>query len=203
MFYPVNLVVRNRPCVIVGGGAVAYRKAKQLLQAGARVTVLSPDVHAGLKKLPVRIVRKRLSKLPEAFLVIAATNDPELNRRISRECARRNILVNVVDQPELCTFTAPSVFRRGDLTVAISTNGASPAVAKRVRLELRKLYPAEFASLMRLLSACRRKIRDTVPSQKRRFRMLARLASQRLFGLWRRRGLAAVRREIEKVMSRA
>lgn len=203
MFYPVNLVVRNRPCVIVGGGAVAYRKAKQLLQAGAKVTVLCPDVHAGFKKLPVRVVRKRLSKLPRAFLVIAATNDPALNRRISRECARRNILVNVVDQPNLCTFTAPSVFRRGDLTVAISTNGSSPAVARRVRLELRKMYPAEFSSLMRLLSACRRKIRATVASRRRRFRILTRLASQRLFDLWRRRGLAAVRREIEKVMSRA
>lgn len=203
MHYPVSLVVRNRPCVIVGGGRVACRKARQLLKAGARVTVISPEVHPALEALPVRIVRRRLSKLPRAFLIIAATDDPDVNRRIARECARRGILVNVVDQPELCTFIAPSVFRRGDLTVAICTNGSSPAVARRVRLELQRLYPAEFASLLRLMAACRRKVRAAVPSASQRRRILVRLASPRLFTLWRRRGLQAVRREIARVLSRA
>lgn len=171
MDFPVNLKLADRPCLVVGGGAVAYRKARALARAGARVLAVAPsfDVRFGRFRTAKRAFRA--SDVAGACVVVAATDDPRVNRRVFNACARRRIPVNVVDVPELCTFTMPATFRRGELTVAISTNGASPALSRALRLVLEKMYPKRLAGLVRAL----RRARAARPRGGERRRLMRRL----------------------------
>lgn len=145
-YYPVFLDVAGRPCLVVGGGAVAGRKAGVLLQSGARVTVVSPDVKQPLarwaRQRRVRWVRRRFrpSDLAGTFLVVAATDDQVVNRQVFQAAQRRQSLVNVVDQPARCTFLVPSVLRCGPVAIGISTSGVSPALSKWLRRDLTARY---------------------------------------------------------------
>lgn len=145
MYYPVLLDVRGRRCLVVGGGPVALRKARALVRAGADVTVVAPEISAGFRGCSLRRRGFRASDLRGMALAIGATDDARVHRTLSELCRRRNLPVNIVDRPGLCTFLVPSVFRRGPLTIAISTDGGSPALSKAIRLELERLYPAGLA----------------------------------------------------------
>lgn len=193
MLYPVNLKVKGRRCLIVGGGPVAFQKAKALARAGAGIVMVSPTFVRSMKGIRRRRGEFRTSDLKNAFLVIAATDRPQLNARIKRLCDRRRILVNVVDQPDLCSFYAPSILRRGPLMLAISTDGLAPGFSKSLRKELEKLYPSEFGRLVRLVGTVRKKIRSLSENPKRRIERLNQLALK----LWRRKGLRAVERALE------
>lgn len=163
-YYPVCLDVQNRQCLVVGGGEVALRKVRGLLDAGALVTVVSPKFSPGFDRLdeswPVRRIRRhyRSTDLEDKFLVIGATDDAALGRRISREARRKNILCNIADVPEACSFILPSVIRRGDLLIAVSTSGKSPAFAKHLRETLEKQFGEEYAQFLRLMGAVREKL---------------------------------------------
>jgi precorrin-2 dehydrogenase/sirohydrochlorin ferrochelatase len=163
-YYPINLDIRNRNCLIIGGGGVGTRKAVALLACGARVTVVSPEVSQRLADLAasdvlVLIQRSyREEDLKTMFLVIGATDDEELNRRVHRDAEKRGILCNIADRPEICNFILPSVVRRGDLTISISTSGRSPALAKKLRKELELVYGEEYRLLLHLMGAIRRKL---------------------------------------------
>lgn len=154
--YPVFLSLQRRSCLVIGGGAVALRKAKDLLAAGAKVRVGSPRLSAGFRPLvragKVVWIRRvfRPADLKGTWLVVAATDDTQVNRQAAREAERRKVWINVVDQPAHCSFIIPSVVRRGKLRLAISTGGASPALAKWIRKDLQRRYGPE---LKRLLSA--------------------------------------------------
>ncbi len=160
-YYPVNLVLKNKRCLVIGGGAVAERKVRRLLECGACVTVISPILTAGLKalskkgKIAPRLGRVSLRDLDAAYLVIAATADRAINSRVSSHCRKNGILVNVVDSPEECGFILPSIIRRGDLTISISTGGISPALAKRIRQYLEKTFGAEYAGLLGMMKKIR------------------------------------------------
>lgn len=160
-YYPVNLVLENKICVVAGAGVVAQRKVCRLLECGARVLVISPLITIGLKKLAEKkkiIFKNRkvnLRDLNAAYLVIAATADRKINSDISSYCRKKGILINAVDYPKECTFILPAVVRRGSLTISISTDGISPALAKKIRKDLEKEFGVEYAKLLRILKEIR------------------------------------------------
>lgn len=138
-YYPAFLNVAGLRAVVVGGGAVAERKAAQLLASGADVTLVSPDATPELERLAgegrVRLIQRAYAPgdLAGAWVAVAATDDPETQRKIRAESLREKTLLNVADEPDLCGFIAPSVVERGPVAVAISTGGESPALARRLR----------------------------------------------------------------------
>ena len=162
--YPIFAVIEDKPCLVVGGGAVGERKVADLMAAGARVTVVSRTLTPELAALASR---GEISYLPEDFreaqvegmvLVMAATDDPEVNARVSAAAQARAIWVNVADAPEYCTFIVPAQVRRGDLTLAISTGGASPALARQVREELQPHFGPEYGPYLDLLQRVRTRL---------------------------------------------
>lgn len=163
-YYPVCLDISNRKCVVIGGGEVAERKILSLLECGASVAVAAVSLTDLLSGL---VQEKRIEHLggpyedrylEGAFLVIGATDRPEVNRRIFEDARKRGVLVNIVDEPSRCDFIVPAVFNRGDLTVAVSTGGRSPALARRIREELEERYGPEYGTLLRIMGNIRRKI---------------------------------------------
>jgi precorrin-2 dehydrogenase / sirohydrochlorin ferrochelatase len=162
--YMACLDVRRRRCVVVGGGSVGAEKAQGLLACEAEVTVVSPQLHPILHALPVTWHARRYRKrdLAGAFLVIAATSDRSVNERVHRDAEALGLLCNVADTPDLCNFILPAVHREGPIAVAVSTGGASPALAQRIRRDVAALIGPEHAELARRLAAMR-------PEVKRRF----------------------------------
>jgi len=163
-YYPINLDIKNRNCLVIGGGRVGTRKVVNLLDCGARVTVVSPHVSENLIELADRgliALEKRpyrKTDLDGMFLVIGTTDDEELNRQISIAAEQYNILCNIADRPQVCNFILPSIVSRGDLTISISTSGKSPALAKKLRMELEEQFGNEYAELLRLMGAIREKL---------------------------------------------
>ena len=163
-YYPVNLDVQNKGCLVVGGGAVGERKVKTLLECGARVTVIAPLVTEYLHELASedRIRWKVRAYQPTdadgQFLVIGATGDEEVNRQISEDASGRGILCNIADCPKACTFVLPAIVSQGDLVIAISTSNKSPAVAKRIRQALEKEFGPEYATLLKAMGAIRERL---------------------------------------------
>ena len=166
-YYPVYLNIQHRRCLVVGGGSVSARKVKTLLECGAKVTVVSLDYTDELRSLyrkgviTIRQKPYQSDDLQGMFLVIGATNDGRLNSRISSEARSCNVLCNIVDCPEMCDFILPSVVNRGDLIIAISTSGKSPAFAKKLRKDLEKKFGEEYATFLRLMGEIRKKLLST------------------------------------------
>lgn len=163
-YYPVHLDINNRDVLVVGGGGVGTRKVRTLLDCGARVTVVSREVSDKLLALAssgeINLERRsyRSQDLNDMFLVIGATNDMKLNRQISNDAEHLNTLCNIADRPEVCNFILPSIVRRKDLVITISTSGKSPAMAKKLRKALEKQYGEEYGTLLELLGAIRKKL---------------------------------------------
>ncbi len=163
-FYPVCLDISNERCVVVGGGEVAERKVIGLIECGAKVVLvaraLTPELRVMKDAGKIEQVSDDYEEeyLEGAFLVIGATDRDDVNERISRDARDRGILVNVVDIPARCNFIVPSVFRRGDLLVAVSTGGKSPALARRLREEIEERYGPEYGTLLEIMGDLRGKI---------------------------------------------
>ncbi|MGC8763506.1 MAG: precorrin-2 dehydrogenase/sirohydrochlorin ferrochelatase family protein [Acidobacteriota bacterium] len=159
--YLVNLQLKGRLAVVVGGGRVAVRKARKLLDGGARVKVVAPEAEGELRLLAAegRIALENRPYAPGdlagAFLAIACTSDEAVNAAVSAEARRLGILVNVADRPALCTFTLPAVVRRGDLTLAVATDGRCPALSRALREELERSYGEEYGALTELMGRLR------------------------------------------------
>ncbi len=158
VLYPIFLDLSGRRCVVVGGGNVANRKARKLLQARARVVVISPEVGAELENVAVEIHRRPYKEgdLEGACLAFAATNSREVNAAVVREAKGRGVLVNVADKPSEGDFALPSTLRRGRLQVAVSTGGASPTLARRIKDELEEVFGPEWAGIVEELGRSRR-----------------------------------------------
>jgi precorrin-2 dehydrogenase / sirohydrochlorin ferrochelatase len=158
VLYPIFLDLSGRRCVVVGGGGVANRKARKLLQARARVVVISPEIGAELESVAVEVHRRpyREGDLEGAYLAFAATNAREVNAAVAREAKERGVPVNVADSPSEGDFALPSTLRRGRLQVAISTGGASPTLARRIRGELEEAFGPEWAGIVEELDTARR-----------------------------------------------
>ncbi len=162
VLYPIFLDLSGRRCVVVGGGEVASRKARKLLQARARVVVISPEIQPDLESVAVEVHRRfyKEGDLEGAYLAFAATNSREANAAVAREAKERGIPVNVADRPSEGDFALPSTLRRGRLQVAVSTGGASPALARRIKDELEESFGPEWAALVEELHAARRNGED-------------------------------------------
>ena len=163
-YFPINLDLRGKPVVIVGGGAVAARKCQALLAAGARVTVIAPTLAGSLRGLVenggVTHLARKYSEgdLAGACLVFAATDSRMVNRAVANEAKRNGIPADITDAPELGDFTSPAVISRGDLLITVSTGGEFPALARKVRMELEKRYGPEYADLIKILGKVREKL---------------------------------------------
>lgn len=166
MSYLVNLVLDGRPVVVVGAGAVASRKVEDLLAAGARVRVIAPSACAEILELAAagRIQLERrpyaAGDLDGALLAGAAASEESVNARVAEDARALGVLVNVVDRPALCTFTLPATLHRGDLTVAVATQGRCPGLARAIREELAERYGPEYAEVLRLLGGLRIQMRE-------------------------------------------
>jgi len=164
--YPITLDLTGRPCLVVGGGAIALRKVAGLVEAGARVTVVSPSLTPALLRLaaeaPLRWQPREYAQGDAAgfTLVMVATDDRAVNAAVAAECRERGIWVNCADDPARCDFVLPSVLHRGAVTVAVSTGGRSPTMARLVREELDALLPREVAPLTEVMADVRRALRE-------------------------------------------
>jgi precorrin-2 dehydrogenase / sirohydrochlorin ferrochelatase len=169
-FYIACLKLRGRRTLVVGGGALGLEKAEGLLACDGDVTVISPDVGPELEELAregsITWERReyRTDDIEATFIAIAATNDTDVNIRVYEDAERRAMLVNVVDVPPLCNFILPAIVRTGPLAIAISTAGASPALAKRIKREIAAEYGAEHARLAELLNEARGWAKGNLPT---------------------------------------
>ena len=173
-FYMACLRLAGRRCLVVGAGEVGLEKVEGLLACGAAVTLVAPEAHPALAALAaegsIEWEARAYSRedLDGMFLVIAATDDSEVNIAVSGDGESRAMLVNVVDVPPLCNFILPAVVRSGPLAIAISTAGASPALAKRMKREIAELFGEEYAELAMILNEARGWAKATLPSFQRR-----------------------------------
>ena len=170
-FYIACLRLSGRRCLVVGGGDVGLEKVEGLLTCDASVTLIAPDAHEALERLAdegsIAWERRRYGgaeDLERAFLVIAATNDSEVNIAVHEDAEARAMLVNVVDVPPLCNFILPAIVRSGPLAIAVSTAGASPALAKRMKSEIGELFGEEYARLAVILNDARGWAKATLPT---------------------------------------
>lgn len=179
--YPLFLQLADEKCLVVGGGKVAQRKVKSLVEAGANVIVVSPQLTPGLQQLKTQNKIKHIHRsyrqqdLAGAFLVICATDNKAVNGQVAAQCHSKKILVNVVNDPPASNFFVPAVVRQGSLAIAISTSGKSPLLAARIREQLEQTYGVEYADFLELLGQVRQDILINVPDQAKRKAILERV----------------------------
>jgi len=182
--FPIFLKLTARPCTVIGAGKLAESKIESLLTANARVTVIAPQANDRITALAYAgafAVRLRLYKygdLSSQFLTVAATDNPAVNRAVFAEAEASGVLINAVDDPPFCDFYFPSVVRRGDLQIAISTAGHSPALAQRLRKEINELLPLDTGDWLAELGNLRREVLAAEPLNESRNQLLHTLASR-------------------------
>jgi precorrin-2 dehydrogenase/sirohydrochlorin ferrochelatase len=186
--FPIFLKIAARPCVVVGAGNLAEAKIDSLLAAHAEVTVIAPEARPRVADMAAAGEIEWLKReyaagdLTAQFLVVAATDNPVVNRAIFKEATEKNILCNAVDDPPFCDFYFPSVVRRGDLQVAISTAGASPALAQRLRKEINAQLPLDLGDWLTDLGNLRREVTQIEPLNEERKLLLHQLAQRDVCG---------------------
>ncbi|SPE45145.1 precorrin-2 dehydrogenase-like protein DsrV [Candidatus Sulfotelmatobacter sp. SbA7] len=185
--FPILLKLKAKKCVVVGAGKIAAAKAAGLLASGAQVIVISPRADAWIRsqaragKLIWHRRRFVAADMEHAFLVVAATNSNATNEAVFQACAKRAVLCNVADDPERCDFFYPAVVRRGPLQIAISTSGRSPALARRLRIELERQFGPEYSAWVEQVGEMREKLRGRDLSAAERRRLLEEIAGQSAF----------------------
>jgi precorrin-2 dehydrogenase len=187
-YFPAFLDLRGRRCLVVGGGEIGERKTRALLDCGARVTIVSPSLTPGLAALAasgrlVHRARPFLRSDPRGCaLAVAATGDPGVDRVVAAAARRWRALVNVVDRPAHCDFIVPSVLRRGELQIAVSTGGRSPAIAREIRRRLERLFGPEYGELVARAGMARRRARVKAQTAAERIEAGERIARLALAG---------------------
>ena len=185
--YPIYLELSGRRVVLIGAGAVAARKAQSLLDAGARLVIVAEHINDMLTALcqgtSAKLIESRYSKdyLVGAVLAIAATNNRQLNKRIYNDCQELEILCNVVDEPELCDFFVPAVVKRGDLQIAVATEGDCPAYAGHLRKKLEQTFTEKHGEFLAELEILRKHIIEQMPDPTDRKSLLGQLVDDKSF----------------------
>jgi precorrin-2 dehydrogenase/sirohydrochlorin ferrochelatase len=195
--FALHLSLEGESCLVVGGGEVGWRKAKALLDCGARVTVVAERFCLGLQRSRrvTRLARQyRSSDLEGVHLVVAATDDRDLNRRVSEDGCRRGLLVNVVDDPSLGNFVVPAQLSRGRLTVSISTEGSSPLLARKLKERLADLLDDSYGPWLEVLASFRSRALRQLPSVKVRRAFFEELTSEDFHSILKNKGVGAARR---------
>ena len=156
VFFPVLINLRKYPCLVIGGGNVAFRKVTTLLNFNTKVTVIAPNICKPLiglsKKNKIRIIRKSYNKsfLKKFDIIFCATDNPQTNQTVSKDCKQENKLLNVADVPELCDFILPAVVKRGDLTISVSSQGRAPFFAKNIKNKIDHIFPSYYEDIIDL-----------------------------------------------------
>ena len=203
--YPIYLELQDKQAVVVGAGSVAARKAKTLVATGANVKVVARTFEPAFQELceglPLEMVQDDYSKehLHDAFLVIAATNDNDLNTQIFEDCQELKALCNVVDVPPLCNFYVPAVIQRGDLQIAISTNGKCPAYAGHLRRKFQELISDDHGRFLDALDWARQAVIKNILPQKRKA-LLSKLADDDSYQLFLENGIEDWKLMAEKLI---
>ena len=181
-YYPINLDLKDKKCIVIGGGEVAQRKVETLLEVGAVVWVISPQVTDKLHHLANQAVISCYQRdyhtgdLHGAFMAIGATDNQQVNRQVARDAAAANILVNIVDQPLLCNYIVPASVIRGELVISISTGGNSPALSRHIRQQLERQFGPEYEILVDLLGKVREQVLAQVADESKRRAIFHQLA---------------------------
>jgi len=162
VYFPLLLNIKNYPCLVVGGGKVALRKVTSLLNFRIKSTVLAPKICQPLLELQtkrkIKVIKKVYSKehLNNFKIVFCATDNPEINKMVRKDCTENNILLNVADIPELCDFILPAIVKRGDLTISVSSQGAAPFYAAELRKKLDHIFPSYYENIIELAGEFRK-----------------------------------------------
>lgn len=203
--YPVSLNLTGKTCVVVGGGSVALRKVKTLLEYGAHVTVISPQLDADLEAMQTQFTwipqGYADDMLAGAFLVIAATDSRDVNHQVAVWCAEHQVLVNVVDSKEESSFTVNAAVRQGDLTLTVSTNGVSPAISRKIRKQLQQQFGPEYAMMLEIVREIRNQAMETIPDEARRREFLQSLADMELQEQLRQEPKEQVEKRVKQCLS--
>jgi len=182
--FPIFLKLAARPCTVIGAGKLAESKIESLLAANAKVTVIAPKANdritalANAGELALHLREYKNGDIADQFLAVAATDDPAVNRAVFAEAEASGVLINAVDDPPFCDFYFPSVVRRGDLQIAISTAGHSPALAQRLRKEINELLPLDTGDWLAEVGNLRREVLQMEPLNEARNQLLHTLASR-------------------------
>jgi precorrin-2 dehydrogenase/sirohydrochlorin ferrochelatase len=207
--YPITLVdLANTPCLVVGGGEVAARKVSALREAGARPVVISPELCESLQRQVdeghIGAIQRhyQVGDLADVRLAIAATDDPATNEAVWREAQDTGCLVNVVDDPPRCNFYVPATVRRGALTLAVSTSGKSPLLARRIRKRLEEQYDTAYEAYVGLLGELRPRVQEQVAELNRRKALWEALLDSDVLDLLRAGQAQAARQHAETILER-
>jgi len=205
--FPVLIDIEGKKCVVFGGGSVAERKVKTLLEYGAKITLISPEITEKLKQFILegkieyfqREYRKGDTK--DAFLVVPATSDSKINEKIAKEA---KFLVNLVEKKKInklkaIIYTVPAIVEKGDLTIAISTE--FPALSKLLKEEIEKFYGKDFALYLKYLNKLRREIQRKIPDDKERQKIFKKIASKKTVSILKQKGFENAKEEIEKIIN--
>ncbi|HEY9529413.1 MAG TPA: bifunctional precorrin-2 dehydrogenase/sirohydrochlorin ferrochelatase [Anaerolineales bacterium] len=205
-YYPVYIELRDQPCVVIGGGKIAEGKVEGLLAAQANVTVISPNLTAHLREL---VEEKKITYLARAyqpgdltgaFMVICATDQAEINHQVWQEASANRQLVNVVDDTPRCNFIAPSILRKGDLTIAISTSGKAPALAVRLKERLQRELGPEYERFLELAGDLREPLARHIPDFETRKALWYELVDSEILDVLARGDESAARAIISRVV---
>jgi precorrin-2 dehydrogenase/sirohydrochlorin ferrochelatase len=205
--YPIFLDLTDKKVVIIGGGTVATRKAETILATGARLVVVAPHLDETMRKVcagtSAKLIDSKYSKdyLTGATLVIAATNDESLNKQIYKDCQQFEILCNVVDSPSLCDFYVPAVVQRGDLQIAIGTDGNCPAYAGHLRKKLESIFTEKHGEFLSQLEVIRELIIEKLDASERKA-VLGKLADDESFEYFLHNGPRQWRKRAEETINR-
>lgn len=199
-FYPVNINIENKKCVVVGGGKIAYDKIVGLLEAGAQIDVIAPKICPQLENLSdkVNIIRENYSaeKITSGVILIAATNNSELNAQIASDARAKNFLVNIVDDIS-SDFIVPSRIRRGDFLIAISTAGSSPAFSKFVRKMLEIELDENFGAAVEVISKYRQEVIKKIPTHELRIKFWQEVLTAEIWEIVKRGELSTLEEKIK------
>lgn len=205
-YYPAYLDIKGKRCLVVGGGEVAERKVNSLLKCGAEVSIVSPNLTRRLKELnskgKIKFLKGEFKEkyLKDIFLVIGATDNSNVNFKVYESANKKNILVNIVDSPELCNFIVPSVVERGALTIAISTAGKSPAMAKKLRKELEDRYGFEYAKFLNLMGNLRKRISSQIMDKRKREEIYKKLVNSDIIDLIKNGNGESAKNRIDEII---
>jgi precorrin-2 dehydrogenase/sirohydrochlorin ferrochelatase len=203
--YPVTLKLAGKFCTVIGGGSVAVRKVKSLLEQGAEVTVISPVLDEELIAIQEQFVWRNSmysdGMLKGSFLVIAATDSRDVNHAVYEWCEEHQVLVNVVDSLQESSFTVNAMVQRGDFMLAVSTSGISPAVSKKVREDLELQYGPEYGTMLEILEEAREEALRTIGDASKRRRFLQSVASMELPELLKQETKEEVQKRVKLCLS--
>ena len=206
-FYPINLNVENKKCVVIGGGKIALEKISGLIEANAKVEVIAPKVCAEVEELfqsgKINLIREKYSseKISDGAILIAATNNFELNQKILSDGREKNFLVNIVDSFD-GDFTVPSRIRRGDFLLAISTGGKSPGFSRFVRQMLEKDFDENFAQGVEIISKYRAEVKKILPTFEERINFWRKVLTEKVWEMLKSGKISEIEDKIKKSLSR-